>query len=109
MHGFGVDGCGCSDGLAVLWDKSVSCVLRSFSQYHINVTVTIDDDSPLWHFTRFYGEPKPRSSWELLKRLASQLSCSWLVVGDFNEKFTIRRKEAAFCVLLGNYMLFFWI
>ncbi|KAL0327977.1 UNVERIFIED_CONTAM: hypothetical protein Scaly_2230300 [Sesamum calycinum] len=57
MHGVGVDSHGRSGGLALFWDKSVSCVLRSFSRHHIDVTVQAYDDSSPWHFTDFYGEP----------------------------------------------------
>ncbi|KAL0347230.1 UNVERIFIED_CONTAM: hypothetical protein Scaly_1739000 [Sesamum calycinum] len=79
MHGVGVDSRGRSGGLALFWDKSVSCVLRSFSLHHIDVIVQADDDSSPWRFTGFYGEPntsKRKSSWELLTSFAAQSPCA---------------------------------
>ncbi|KAL0387846.1 UNVERIFIED_CONTAM: hypothetical protein Sradi_2666400 [Sesamum radiatum] len=88
MNGIGFDCEGRSGGLALLWDKSISCTLRSFSKNHIDVTVMTDDISPTWRFTGFYGDTditKRKLSWELLKQLSLQSNREWLVAGDFNE------------------------
>ncbi|KAL0461292.1 UNVERIFIED_CONTAM: hypothetical protein Slati_0016800 [Sesamum latifolium] len=99
MHGIGVDSHGRSGGLALLWDKSVCCVLRSFSQYHIDVNVHADDDSSPWRFTEFYGEPdtsKRKSSWNLLASLVAQSPRAWLVGGYFNEILKQSEKQGGF-------------
>ncbi|KAL0291007.1 UNVERIFIED_CONTAM: hypothetical protein Scaly_2542500 [Sesamum calycinum] len=105
MQGFGVDSHGRRGGLTLFWDKSVSCVLRSFSRHHIDVTVTVDDDTSPWCFTTFYGEPdisKRKYSWELLASLACQSPRAWLVCGDFNEILEQSENREAFIAQFGK-------
>ncbi|KAL0430337.1 UNVERIFIED_CONTAM: hypothetical protein Sradi_0659700 [Sesamum radiatum] len=42
-------------GLALLWNKSLSVQLQSFSHHHINVTVYPEAGSEAWRFSGFYG------------------------------------------------------
>ncbi|KAK4383569.1 putative mitochondrial protein [Sesamum angolense] len=86
--GFGVPSKGKSGGLALLWDKSVSVQLQSFSEHHIDATVLCDDDRDSWRFTGIYGAPEIGNhfqTWSLLSRLSSQSCRPWLCAGDYNE------------------------
>ncbi|KAL0432445.1 UNVERIFIED_CONTAM: putative mitochondrial protein [Sesamum latifolium] len=57
---------GKSGGLALLWPRSVSVLLQTFSQNHIDVSIQLDDNQDWWRFTGFYGEPDTRDFNEIL-------------------------------------------
>ncbi|KAL0305016.1 UNVERIFIED_CONTAM: hypothetical protein Scaly_2999800 [Sesamum calycinum] len=86
--GFGVPSKGKSGGLALLWDKSVSVQLQSFSDHHIDATVLCDNDRDSWRFTGIYGAPETGNhflTWSLLSRLSTQSCRPWLCAGDYNK------------------------
>lgn len=83
----GVNKEGMGGGLALLWKEGVTVTLLSLSISHIDVMINFSNGKN-FHFTGFYGNPnasKRMHSWELLRRLASPISVSWLICGDFNE------------------------
>lgn len=60
----------------------------SYSDYHIDVDISVDDNSNKRRFTGFYGSPRQsnrQESWNLLRRLRSTGSELWYVCRDFNE------------------------
>ncbi|KAL0355668.1 UNVERIFIED_CONTAM: LINE-1 retrotransposable element O protein [Sesamum radiatum] len=88
MFGFSVASVGKSGGLALLWEKTISVQLQSYSAYHIDVSIQADSDPSPWRFTGFYGmaeASKRTESWSLLRQLRSQSIRPWLCAGDFNE------------------------
>ncbi|KAL0292084.1 UNVERIFIED_CONTAM: hypothetical protein Scaly_2605700 [Sesamum calycinum] len=77
-----------SGGLALLWQKSIEVQLQSFSSYHMDVSVRLNEVGDWWRFTGIYGEPdtgKRFEFWNLLCRLHHQSIRPWLCAGDFNE------------------------
>lgn len=82
---------GSSGGLLLYWTDSIKVTLRSYSQGHIDCSVSLDD--LVWQFTGFYGRPcisERHKSWDQLRRLYSinrGPSIPWVVGGDFNEIF----------------------
>ncbi|XP_042950313.1 uncharacterized protein LOC122282426 [Carya illinoinensis] len=84
---FSVDSEGRSGGLGLLWNSDLGVELRSFSQYHIDVHIKIDD-LMVWRFTGLYGHPdtsRRTFTWNLIRTLSSIEQLPWLVGGDLNE------------------------
>ncbi|KAL0324537.1 UNVERIFIED_CONTAM: putative mitochondrial protein [Sesamum calycinum] len=76
LFGCCVDSKGRSGGLALLWQKSIEVQLQSFSSYHMDVSVRLDEAGDWWRFTGIYGEldiGKRFEFWNLLYRLHHQL------------------------------------
>lgn len=72
LNGVGVSSVGLSGGLALLWRKNVQLELVSFSKYHIDAKLTLEDDGSIVRITGIYGEPDPPQShvtWSLLRTL----------------------------------------
>ena len=87
QNAFGVSSVGLSGGLVLLWKNNVTVDLKSYSKFHIDVWVTMENGRQ-WRFTGFYGEPvraRRKESWRLLRFLRNQTDLPWLCVGDFNE------------------------
>ncbi|KAL3833965.1 hypothetical protein ACJIZ3_008701 [Penstemon smallii] len=98
LFGVSVEVRGKSGGLALLWKKSVNFLLQSMSVNHIDVLVygNNDNDPEGWRFTGFYGDPDPhkrKSSFDLLRTLASVSAKPWLCTGDFNAMTSHSEKE----------------
>ncbi|KAL0374207.1 UNVERIFIED_CONTAM: hypothetical protein Sradi_3336400 [Sesamum radiatum] len=96
MHGLAVDSVGRSGGLVLLWKKSVSVTIQSFSNRHIDASIQADTRSPIWRFSGIYGDPETsnrKNTWELLTRLKAQSIRPWLCMGDFNEILEDSEKE----------------
>ncbi|KAL0404067.1 UNVERIFIED_CONTAM: hypothetical protein Sradi_2047500 [Sesamum radiatum] len=96
MFGFGVESRGRKGGLALFWRKSVSVIIQSFSNSHIDATVQRTDSPFTWRLTGFYGEPevtKRKLTWNLLSKLSSQSKRPCLCYGDFNELLDNTEKE----------------
>ncbi|KAL0444621.1 UNVERIFIED_CONTAM: hypothetical protein Slati_2184800 [Sesamum latifolium] len=88
LFGCNVDPKGRSGGLALLWQRSVEVQLQSFSWYHIDVSVRLDELEEWWRFSAIYEEPETRkrdNTWRLLRQLHRQSIRPWLCVGDYNE------------------------
>lgn len=84
----GVSSVGLSGGLALLWRKNVQLGLVSFSKYHIDAKLTLEDDGRIVRITGIYGEPYPPQrhvTWSLLRTLRNNEQQPWFVGGDFNE------------------------
>ncbi|KAL9674710.1 hypothetical protein QQ045_002909 [Rhodiola kirilowii] len=84
-NGFVVPRQGLSGGLALWWKEEVTLTILSFSKYHIDACV---EGEEVVRVTVFYGEPvtgRRGITWDLLRRLHSQFSYPWIVLGDFNE------------------------
>lgn len=82
---FAVNSRGRAGGLALLWNNESEVLLKSYSDYHIDVEV--GGDLPR-RVTLFYGHPMvnlPYQSWGLLRKLKENEGQPWLVMGDFNE------------------------
>ncbi|CAM8950433.1 unnamed protein product [Rhodiola kirilowii] len=78
---------GASGGLALLWKEELDLSVQSYSFYHIDFLVTINNTT---RFTLFYGSPVVNNrwrSWDLLRRLHvnSDPNLAWCIFGDFNE------------------------
>ncbi|KAL0413521.1 UNVERIFIED_CONTAM: hypothetical protein Sradi_1553800 [Sesamum radiatum] len=79
-----------------MWQKSVEVQLQSFSHWHIDASVRLEDSGEWWRFTGIYGEPdttKRVEFWKLLVQLHSQSARPWLCAGDFNEILEHSEKE----------------
>uniref|UniRef100_A0A803PRV4 CCHC-type domain-containing protein n=1 Tax=Cannabis sativa TaxID=3483 RepID=A0A803PRV4_CANSA len=82
-------------GLILLWAMDVETHVQSFSPFHIDSFVRIENGQ-WWRFTGFYGDPDPSQrfhSWKLLKRISRMYSGPWVVGGDFNEIVSQREKK----------------
>ena len=59
-------------GLALFWMKKADVEVLSFSKYHIDVSVGVENEGRVSRFIGFYGEPdksKRHESWKILHRL----------------------------------------
>ncbi|XP_042974710.1 uncharacterized protein LOC122306347 [Carya illinoinensis] len=75
-------------GLAMLWKKEYAVELVNYSQHHIHMLVTEEEDQQQWFCTGFYGHPetsKRSSTWNLLSMIRPSFNQAWCVMGDFNE------------------------
>ncbi|CAM8942715.1 unnamed protein product [Rhodiola kirilowii] len=84
-HCLEVDCRGRSGGLAIWWKDDIHLTVRSYSIFHIDCEIEMEEKSRL---TLFYGNPitnRRIETWDLLRRLGHQNSLPWLVLGDFNE------------------------
>ncbi|KAL0433053.1 UNVERIFIED_CONTAM: hypothetical protein Slati_2639600 [Sesamum latifolium] len=96
LFGVCVNPNGRSGGLALLWQKSVEVQLQSFSHWHVDVSVKMEESGDWWPFTGIYGEPntsKRVDFWKLLCRLHEQSRKPWLCAGGFNEILEHTEKE----------------
>lgn len=85
---FAVDSRGQSGGLVCLWRRSPLVTILSYSDRHIDMRITEDDNSAGWRLTGFYGVPdrsKRHLGWNLLKSLAGRSNLPWAILGDFND------------------------
>lgn len=85
---------GLSGGLALLWNSEVVVDIKSYSRYHIDAVVHGDSGS-YWRCIGIYGHLESyqkQHTWNLLRRLASLSSLSWLCFGDFNEILQLNEK-----------------
>lgn len=63
-------------------------MLKSFSEWHIDVEIKEKDVADMWRFTGFYGslmENQRHESWNILRQLKGNNTLAWLVLDDFNE------------------------
>ena len=87
---------GRSGGLAFFWSTDVNLEIKSYSQYHIDATITEHDNNFTWRFTGFYDHPESnlrKDSWKLLSYLNNQFSLPWFCCGDFNEILFVTEKS----------------
>lgn len=56
-YAFGVDSCGSSGGLALLWNDDTTLGILSSSSHHIDSEVGEIGDAEHWRLTGFYGHP----------------------------------------------------
>ncbi|KAL6213916.1 hypothetical protein ACLB2K_013355 [Fragaria x ananassa] len=62
--------------------------VRKYSPSHVDVTIGTPNSQEEWRLTGIYGYARTADSsatWALMRRLASQYSLLWLLVGVFNE------------------------
>ena len=74
-------------GLALFWDDSVDVELINYGIHHVDVKVSVSGEIK-WRGTFVYGEPRSQDRhcmWDLLRRIKSNASEPWLMIGDFNE------------------------
>ena len=93
-----VDCEGKGGGLAVLWRRGISVVLKGKSKNHIDVKV-LETGGQKWWFTGIYGEPELKyKTWELMEWLKDQDNeqLPWLCAGHFNEVLFHHEKEGGF-------------
>ncbi|KAL0424119.1 UNVERIFIED_CONTAM: hypothetical protein Sradi_0946700 [Sesamum radiatum] len=109
LFGCSVDSQGKSGGLVLLWQKSVDVQLQSYSRYHIDVSVRLENSEDWWRFSGVYGEPdtsKRTEFWNLLSRLHDQSPRPWLCAGDFNEILEQFEKKGGLYERNGKYAIF---
>lgn len=78
----------------MIWRSEGVAQVLSTSDRHIDLCVTLKDEEP-YRMTLFYGYAdrcKRYLSWDLLRRLASQSSLPWVLLGDFNELLAVNEK-----------------
>ncbi|KAK6139303.1 hypothetical protein DH2020_026962 [Rehmannia glutinosa] len=81
-----VESVGNSDGLALMWKEEINLTVKLMGRFFVD-TVILSDEG-LWRFMGFYGNPNKSLhtlSWDLLRRMHSQMSLPWIIGGDFNE------------------------
>ncbi|TYH01220.1 hypothetical protein ES288_A09G040300v1 [Gossypium darwinii] len=86
---------GKSGGLALLWRKGMNVVVQSYSKYHIDSVVSMNDEETL-RFTGFYGQTNPslrQQAWDMLRRVQSMVNEAWIVGGDFKAILNNSEKE----------------
>ncbi|KAJ8765399.1 hypothetical protein K2173_012096 [Erythroxylum novogranatense] len=84
---FTVDPVGNKGGLALLWRIEDTAQLLSYSQHHVDIVVVMEGIKR-WRLTGFYGYPERHSrhlGWNLIRRLHTQSTLPWCVIGDFND------------------------
>ena len=63
--------------------------LKNYSTSHIDGMVRkVDDSSPRWRFTGFYGAPRAENrhhSWRFMRTIHAIEHTAWLCVVDFNK------------------------
>ncbi|KAK1383484.1 hypothetical protein POM88_021219 [Heracleum sosnowskyi] len=77
---------GRSGGIGLFWKNTEAVKLLSSSRSHIDVTISMPDDSE-WRLTGIYGEPSRTlryKTWDLLKNLSRDSNLPWCLIGDFN-------------------------
>ena len=75
--------------------KEVNLNIKSFSNFHIDVTVIEVSSSLEWRITGFYSHPQTHlrhKLWNLLSLLSSQMQLPWFCFGDFNEVVSMKEK-----------------
>ncbi|KAM3705616.1 hypothetical protein ACJW31_03G093700 [Castanea mollissima] len=95
VNGLFVPSRGHSGGLALLWKRELNLNIKSFSNFHIDATITEVSFSLEWRITGFYGHPQTHlchESWNLLSLLSSQMQLPWFCFGDFNEIVSVEEK-----------------
>ncbi|KAL8138861.1 hypothetical protein V2J09_004862 [Rumex salicifolius] len=55
---FIVDYIGRSGGLSLMWDDGMKVTVKSYTDHHIDVTISLNDSDQEWRFTGVYGWPK---------------------------------------------------
>ncbi|KAK4271588.1 hypothetical protein QN277_020262 [Acacia crassicarpa] len=91
-----VDPCGLSGALALWWLDSISVSVLYKSKNIIQVYLDSGSLCAPKVVTFVYGPPiegERREVWNILRRLASGISVSWLVLGDFNDLLSQSEKE----------------
>ncbi|KAJ8754033.1 hypothetical protein K2173_001931 [Erythroxylum novogranatense] len=84
---FTVDPVGNKGGLALFWKIDGMTQLLSYSQHHVDIVVVMEG-LKRWRLTGFYGYPERHSrhlGWNLIRRLHTQSTLPWCVIGDFND------------------------
>ncbi|KAL0437568.1 UNVERIFIED_CONTAM: hypothetical protein Sradi_0464700 [Sesamum radiatum] len=96
MDGLAVNSKSRGGGLALLWRKSLTTTIQSFSQHHIDSSVQESSQPHAWRFTHIYGDPdvmKRKHTWSLISTLRKQSQRPWFCIGDFNEILDHKEKE----------------
>lgn len=96
LNGIGVSSVGQSGGLALLWRKNFQITPLSYSKYHIDATMNLEEDSRAVRITGIYEEPDSQQrhlTWNLLHNLHNNNQQAWFVSGDFNEITNSGEKE----------------
>ncbi|XP_019178832.1 PREDICTED: uncharacterized protein LOC109173967 [Ipomoea nil] len=90
-----VERIGIGGGLAFLWRDKDTASLRSYSNNHIDMDITLPGRSG-WRMTGFYGEfdrSRRHITWNLLRQLKEDSQAPWVVVGDFNDIASLAEKR----------------
>ncbi|KAA3463010.1 reverse transcriptase [Gossypium australe] len=86
---------GKSGGLALMWKEGTSVSIQSYSKFHVDALVDIDDGKKI-QFTGFYGQSDPtlrKQAWDMLRRIKGCVREGWVVGGDFNDILNEAEKE----------------
>lgn len=88
-----VDSVGKIGALALLWNKEISLIVKSFSLHYINAEVL--HGTLVWQLIGFYGYFNASNrpfKLAFTQNIKSTDSISWLCVGDFNKIFYASEK-----------------
>ncbi|KAA3470172.1 reverse transcriptase [Gossypium australe] len=86
---------GTSGGLALLWRERNKVTIQSYSKYHVDSLVNLEDGTDI-RFTGFYGQAEPtlrNEAWDMLRRIKSNVRGGWIVGGEFNAILNDAEKE----------------
>lgn len=79
----------------MLWRKEIIVELMSYSKYHIDTRVRLEEEEPWFRVTGIYGASEVNQrfrTWELMNKLHEDASPPWFLGGDFNEILTAGEK-----------------
>lgn len=85
-------------GTIVAQQKDFQVNVIEFSDHVCHYKVSINESSPLYYLSFFYGPPKTRLHyvlWDWLDYITSTIHLPWLIIGDFNQVYHATDKSNA--------------
>lgn len=83
-------------GLALIWNGPINIAITSYSLNHIMGKGEDDESDEPWFFAGIYGFPEEnqrRSTWNLIRDIATQVSERWICFGDINDTLSLDEKK----------------
>ncbi|KAA3484147.1 expansin-A1-like [Gossypium australe] len=78
---------GKSGGLALMWKEGTRVSILSYSKFHVDVLVDLDDGKKV-RFTGFCAQSDPalrKQAWDVLRKIKGCVREGWVVGGDFKD------------------------
>lgn len=92
---FVVESQGHNGGITLLWRNKEEVELKSFNRNHIDAQIKTKECF-YYRLTGIYGEPyraKRKETWDLIRRLATNNTLPWCLIGDMNNVLYQRDKK----------------